>query len=340
MRTDEFDFKLDEGRIAQTPAEPRDSAKLLIYSRKSGEKIHKRFSDIVDYLNKDDVLVLNETKVLPARLYGNKRNTVVRFEFLLLKRVKLDTWEVIMKPGRKLKIGEYVDFAPDFSARLKEKKSGGVCTVEFFYKGIFEEKLNKYGVMPLPPYITHKLQDKTQYQTVYANVEGSSAAPTAGLHFTEGLLSDIKEKGVKIAKITLHVGLGTFRPMKEEFVEDHVMHTEYYQIDRVAAEIINTAKKNGGRIIAVGTTSIRALESAADNGGIIHPKAEETDIFIFPGYKFKSADALITNFHLPKSTLMMLVCAFGGKSQIMDLYKTAISMDYRFFSFGDAMFIY
>lgn len=340
MRTDDFDFELEEKKIAQSPAEPRDSAKLLTYSRETGEISHTRFKNIIDFLSENDVLVLNETKVIPARLYGKKRETGTPFEFLLLKRIGLDLWEVIMKPGRKLKIGQYVDFAPDFCARLEQKKEDGICVVKFFYDGVFEQKLDEYGVMPLPPYITGKLENKKQYQTVYANISGSAAAPTAGLHFTEKLLNKIREKGVQIIKITLHVGLGTFRPMKEENVEDHIMHSEFYRIDEKAADLINDAKKNGKRIIAVGTTSVRALESAADDNGNVCPKAEETDIFIYPGYKFKTVDAMITNFHLPKSTLLMLVCAFGGNEQILDLYNTAIDLDYRFFSFGDAMFIY
>lgn len=340
MRTDEFDFELDDNKIAQSPAEPRDSAKLLAYSRETGDISHTHFKNITEFLDENDVLVLNETKVIPARLYGKKRDTETPFEFLLLKRIDLDLWEVIMKPGRKLKNGQYVDFAPDFCARLEQKKENGVCVVNFFYDGLFEQKLDEYGIMPLPPYITKKLEDKDQYQTVYANVSGSAAAPTAGLHFTEELLNKIREKGVQIVKITLHVGLGTFRPMKEENVEDHIMHSEFYQIDKETADLINAAKKDGMRIVAVGTTSVRALESASDEDGIIHPKAEETDIFIYPGYEFKAVDAMITNFHLPKSTLLMLVCAFGGKQQIMDLYKTAVNTDYRFFSFGDAMFIY
>lgn len=340
MLTDEFNFELDENKIAQFPADPRDSAKLLAYSRNTGEVVHTQFKNIADYLNESDVLVINETKVIPARIYGKKRNSKTMFEFLLLKRVERDVWEVIMKPGRKLKIGQYVDFAPDFCARLEQKKKDGVCLVKFFYDGVFEEKLDEYGVTPLPPYITKKLEDKDLYQTVYANVEGSAAAPTAGLHFTDELLEKIRAKGVKIAKITLHVGLGTFRPMKEERVEDHIMHSEYYQIDETAADLINRAKRGGKRVVAVGTTSVRALESAANEKGEILPKAEETDIFIYPGYRFKVVDALITNFHLPKSTLLMLVCAFGGKKQILDLYKTAAHSDYRFFSFGDAMFVY
>lgn len=340
MRADEFDFVLDESKIAQSPAEPRDSAKLLAYSKKTGETTHTQFKNIKDFIGENDVLVLNETKVIPARLYGKKRNTETPFEFLLLKRLDLDFWEVIMKPGRKLKVGQYVDFAPNFCARLEEKKEDGVCVVKFIYEGVFEQKLEEYGNMPLPPYITKKLEDKNLYQTVYANTEGSAAAPTAGLHFTEELLEEIRKKGVQIVKITLHVGLGTFRPMKEERVEDHIMHSEFYSVDDYSANIINEAKQKGKRIIAVGTTAVRALESAADGHGKIISKAEETDIFIYPGYKFKAVDAMITNFHLPKSTLLMLVCAFGGKKQILDLYKTAVETDYRFFSFGDAMFIY
>ncbi len=340
MKTSDFDYYLPEELIAQTPAEPRDSSRLLVFDRETGDVTHSRFSNIEDFLLPGDLLVLNETKVIPARLFGTKRGGSTPFEFLLLKRLSLSEWEVIMKPGKRLNTGGYVDFAPGLSARLVEKLSDGVCRVEFEYEGVFERLLEQYGNTPLPPYITEKLEDASRYQTVYAKTDGSAAAPTAGLHFTPELLQSLEEDGIGAARILLHVGLGTFRPMKEERVEDHIMHSEYYEVSAEAAELINTAKKEGRRVIAVGTTAVRTLESAADIFGKLREGSGETDIFIYPGYKFKAIDAMITNFHLPKSTLLMLVSAFAGRDETLALYKKAVEEQYRFFSFGDAMFIF
>ncbi|MEA5003233.1 MAG: tRNA preQ1(34) S-adenosylmethionine ribosyltransferase-isomerase QueA [Christensenella sp.] len=338
MKTSDFDYDLPEKLIAQTPIEPRDHSRLLVYDRASQKTEHKHFYDVAEYLAAGDVLVLNETKVIPARLYGKKRGTDTDFEFLLLKRLSLDTWDVIMRPGRKLKLGDYVDFGDGLCARLLQKKEDGVCEVQFEYDGVFEEILDQYGNMPLPPYITKRLEKKERYQTVYAKEDGSAAAPTAGLHFTPELLEKLEEKGVIIVKILLHVGLGTFRPMKEDTVEDHIMHSEYYSISDGAAEQINAAKREGRRVIAVGTTSVRTLESAAKDG-LVEAGSADTDIFIYPGYAWQVVDALITNFHLPKSTLVMLVSAFCGQKETLDLYKQAVGLKYRFFSFGDAMLI-
>ena len=338
MKTSDFDYDLPEELIAQTPIEPRDHSRLLVYDRETEAVRHRHFYDVTEYLREGDVLVLNETKVLPARLYGKKRGSGTDFEFLLLKRLALDTWEVIMRPGKKLKPGGVVDFGPELSAELLCKKEDGVCEVKFRYEGVFEELLDRYGNMPLPPYITKRLEQKERYQTVYAKEDGSAAAPTAGLHFTPELLKKIEEMGVAIVKILLHVGLGTFRPMKEETVEQHVMHSEYYSVSPQAAEIINAAKREGRRVIAVGTTSVRTLESAA-RGGLVQAESADTDIFIYPGYRFQIVDALITNFHLPKSTLIMLVSALMGREKALDVYRQAVEERYRFFSFGDAMLI-
>ncbi len=339
MLTSDFNYHLPQELIAQQPAQPRDSSRLMVYNRKTDMLEHRRFADIVEYLQAGDVLVLNETKVIPARLYGKKHDADTGFEFLLLKRLSLTNWDVIMKPGKKLKPGQYVDFGGDLCACLVRKKEDGVCEIFFEYEGVFERLLDKYGNMPLPPYITQKLERKEQYQTVYAKTEGSAAAPTAGLHFTPALLQMLEQKGVIIARILLHVGLGTFRPMKEETVEAHIMHAEYYEIPQAAADAVNLAKQEGRRVIAVGTTSVRTLESAADGNGRILAQNGETDIFIYPGYHFKIVDALLTNFHLPKSTLLMLVSAFAGREKVLELYQTAVDMKYRFFSFGDAMLI-
>ena len=338
MKTSDFDYNLPEELIAQTPIEPRDHSRLLVYDRETQEVSHRHFYDVTDYLKQGDVLVLNETKVLPARLYGKKRGTGTDFEFLLLKRLKLDVWEAIMRPGKKLKPGGWGDCAGELSAELLCKKEHGGCEVRFRYDGVFEELLDKYGNMPLPPYITKRLERKERYQTVYAKEDGSAAAPTAGLHFTPELLDKIEGMGVTVVKILLHVGLGTFRPMKEETVEEHVMHSEYYSVSPQAAETINAAKREGRRVIAVGTTSVRTLESAARNR-LVQAGSADTDIFIYPGYEYQIVDALITNFHLPKSTLIMLVSALMGREATLDVYRQAVEERYRFFSFGDAMMI-
>lgn len=338
MKTSDFDYELPEELIAQTPVSPRDHSRLLVYDRQTKETFDRHFYDVTDYLKKGDVLVVNETKVIPARLYGKKRGTETDFEFLLLKRLQLDIWEVIMRPGKKLKPGGFVDFGDDLCAELLCKKEDGVCEVRFHYDGVFEELLDRYGNMPLPPYITEKLEEKERYQTVYAKEDGSAAAPTAGLHFTPELMRKIEEMGVTIVKILLHVGLGTFRPMKEDTVEEHIMHSEYYSVSEQAARMINDAKKEGRRVIAVGTTSVRTLESAAC-GGRVQAGSADTDIFIYPGYDYQIVDALITNFHLPKSTLIMLVSAFCGREETLRIYRRAVEERYRFFSFGDAMLV-
>ncbi|WP_302760121.1 tRNA preQ1(34) S-adenosylmethionine ribosyltransferase-isomerase QueA [Christensenella hongkongensis] len=338
MKTSDFDYELPEELIAQTPVSPRDHSRLLVYDRQTKETFDRHFYDVTDYLKKGDVLVVNETKVIPARLYGKKRGTETDFEFLLLKRLQLDIWEVIMRPGKKLKPGGFVDFGDDLCAELLCKKEDGVCEVRFHYDGVFEGLLDRYGNMPLPPYITEKLEEKERYQTVYAKEDGSAAAPTAGLHFTPELMRKIEEMGVTIVKILLHVGLGTFRPMKEDTVEEHIMHSEYYSVSEQAARMINDAKKEGRRVIAVGTTSVRTLESAAC-GGRVQAGSADTDIFIYPGYDYQIVDALITNFHLPKSTLIMLVSAFCGREETLRIYRRAVEERYRFFSFGDAMLI-
>ena len=338
MKTSDFDYELPEELIAQTPISPRDHSRLLVYDRETRKAEHRHFYDIADYLKKGDVLVINETKVIPARLYGKKRGTGTDFEFLLLKRLNLTTWDVIMRPGKRLKPGGYVDFGDDLCAQLVSKKEDGVCEVRFEYEGVFEELLDRYGNMPLPPYITEKLEEKERYQTVYAREDGSAAAPTAGLHFTPELLQKLEGMGVIIVKVLLHVGLGTFRPMKEETVEQHVMHSEYYSVSEQAAETVNAAKREGRRVVAVGTTSVRTLESAAKDGKLLAGSGD-TDIFIYPGYRFQMVDALITNFHLPKSTLIMLVSAFCGREETLGIYREAVEKRYRFFSFGDAMLI-
>lgn len=339
MKTSDFYYDLDESLIAQTPIEKRDASRLLVYNRGTGETAHKVFSDITGYLKKGDVLVINDTKVLPARLFGIKQGTERHVEFLLLHRLSLTRWDVILRPGRKLKIGDTVVFSDGLSAVIEKKKEDGVTEVEFSFVGVFEEILDALGEMPLPPYIHEKLEDKTRYQTVYAREEGSAAAPTAGLHFTPELLKSIEEIGVMIARLTLHVGLGTFRPVKAENVEEHIMHSEYYCVTEETAMRINGARQNGGRIVAVGTTSVRTLESTSDEQGVVHAGSGFTNIFITPGYRFKAVDALLTNFHLPESTLIMLVSAFVGRERTLVLYNEAVSLRYRFFSFGDAMFL-
>ena len=340
MKTSDFYYDLPEELIAQDPLEDRASSRLLVLNKKTGEIEHTIFKNIKNYLKKGDCLVINNTKVIPARLIGEKEGSGGKVEFLLLKKISLDTWEIIVKPGKKARGGARVSFGGGLlTAEVIEVLPDGNRIVKFFYDGVFENVLDKLGQMPLPPYITHALKDKNRYQTVYAKNDGSAAAPTAGLHFTKELLTEIKEMGVYIAELTLHVGLGTFRPVKVDDVESHVMHSEYYKIDEENAEIINNAKKNGGRIISVGTTSTRVLETVADENGHMTAKSGETKIFIYPPYKYNIVDALITNFHLPESTLLMLVSALAGKENIDRAYKQAVEMKYRFFSFGDAMFI-
>ncbi len=339
MNTSDFYYDLPEELIAQMPAEPRDSSRLLVYHRQDETVEHKVFRDIIDYLNPGDALVVNDTRVIPARLYGKKQSTGREVEFLLLNQLSKDTWEVIMRPGKKLRIGDRVEFAEDLQAEILEKKEDGVTSVKFYFEGLFEPLLERYGNMPLPPYITKRLEDRQRYQTVYAKENGSAAAPTAGLHFTPELMEKIRKKGIDIIPVLLHVGLGTFRPVKVDNVENHKMHSEYYSISADSARRINETRKRGGRIIAVGTTSVRTLESVADEDGSIKEQSGNTEIFIYPGYRFKCVDALITNFHLPESTLLMLISAFMGKEQALGLYRLAVQERYRFFSFGDAMLI-
>ena len=340
MKTADFDYDLPQELIAQDPLEQRDSSRLLILDKKTGERTHKIFHDIIDYLHEGDCLVINNTKVIPARLIGEREGTGGKVEVLLLKRRSDNVWETLVKPGKKARPGMRLSFGGGLlHAEVQEVVDEGNRLIRFEYEGIFEEILDQLGQMPLPPYITHQLKDKNRYQTVYAKYEGSAAAPTAGLHFTEELLEQIQAKGVRIARVTLHVGLGTFRPVKVEDVTEHHMHTEFYHVSEEAADIINETKKQGGRVICVGTTSCRTIESAADDQGIVHATEGDTDIFIYPGYQFKVLDCLITNFHLPESTLLMLVSALAGKENIMAAYKEAVEMRYRFFSFGDAMFI-
>lgn len=340
MKTSDFYFDLPKELIAQDPLTDRSSSKLLVIDKNTGNVEHKVFSDIIDYLNKGDCLVLNNTKVIPARLLGVKPDTGAACEVFLLKRLSDDTWETLVKPGKKLRNGAKVSFGDGIlTAEIIECLENGNRIVKFYFDGIFEEVLNELGEMPLPPYITHKLQDKARYQTVYAKFEGSVAAPTAGLHFTEELLKKIEDKGVDIAYVTLHVGLGTFRPVKADEITDHEMHSETYFIDKDAADKINKAKENGHKVICVGTTSCRTIESAADENGKLKECSGDTSIFIYPGYKFKVLDELITNFHLPESTLVMLVSALCGRENILRAYDIAIENKYRFFSFGDACFI-
>ncbi|MDD6212089.1 MAG: tRNA preQ1(34) S-adenosylmethionine ribosyltransferase-isomerase QueA [Clostridiales bacterium] len=339
MDVNEFDYQLPEELIAQDPIEDRSSSRLLILDKKTGKVQHTIFRNILSELREGDCLVINNTRVLPARLYGVKEETGAMIEVLLLKRREDNIWETLVKPGKKAKIGTVLDFGGLMKGTVVDIVEEGNRLIQFSYEGIFEEILDQLGEMPLPPYITHHLEDKERYQTVYAKHNGSAAAPTAGLHFTKELLEAIRAKGVRIAEVTLHVGLGTFRPVKVEQVENHHMHSEFYMVDEETAEIINETKRQGGRIIAVGTTSCRTLESASDENGVLQPGSGWTDIFIYPGYQFRMVEALITNFHLPKSTLMMLVSALAGRDHIMDAYEEAVKERYRFFSFGDAMFI-
>lgn len=340
MKTDDFDFDLDEDLIAQHPMKNRDESRLMVMNRTSGEISHKRFYDIVDYLEPGDVLVLNDTRVIPARLFGNRPGKDEKIEVLLVKREEDDVWETLVKPGKKMKLGSNITFGGGLlNGEVVDINDEGNRFIKFSYEGIFEEILDELGNMPLPPYITEKLEDKERYQTVYAKHEGSAAAPTAGLHFTKELLKRIEEKGVIVKFVTLHVGLGTFRPVKVDDVEKHNMHSEMYIMPKDTADAINEAKKNGKKIIAVGTTCIRTLESVYKKHGDIREDSGWTDIFIYPGFEFKVVDSLITNFHLPKSTLLMLVSAFSTKENILRAYDIAVKERYRFFSFGDAMFI-
>ena len=339
MKTEDFDYELPSELIAQTPLLKRDSSKLLVLDKENGNLEHKHFSDIIDYLSKGDVLVLNDTKVLPARIIGTKEDTNAVIELLMLKDKGNDIWEVLSKPAKRIKIGTIVKFSDKLKAECIGLGEEGIRIFKFIYNGIFLEILDELGEMPLPPYIHEKLKDKDRYNTVYAKNLGSAAAPTAGLHFTPELLKRIKEKGIEIEYITLHVGLGTFRPVNVEDVTKHKMHSEFYQMSKETAESLNKAKKDGRRIISVGTTSTRTLETIINLYGEFKECSGWTDIFIYPGYEFKAIDALITNFHLPKSTLIMLVSALAGKENIMNAYKEAVRKGYRFFSFGDSMFI-
>ena len=340
MDINDFDYDLPEELIAQDPIEDRSSSRLLLLDKKTGKTQDKIFRDIIDELNPGDCLVINNTKVIPARLMGVKEDTGAHIEVLLLKREQDDVWEVLVKPGKKAKPGTIITFGDGrLKAEVLEVVEDGNRKIRFSYQGIFEEILDELGQMPLPPYITHQLKDKNRYQTVYAKHTGSAAAPTAGLHFTPELLKEIEEKGIDIARVTLHVGLGTFRPVKVDEITDHHMHSEFYQVDEEAAEKINRAKDSGHRVICVGTTSCRTIESAADETGHLKPTSGWTEIFIYPGYKFKILDGLITNFHLPESTLIMLVSALAGREHVLAAYEEAVQERYRFFSFGDAMLI-
>lgn len=340
MDVKDFDYDLPEELIAQDPLEDRSSSRLMVLDKKTGEVHHKHFTDILEYLHPGDCLVINNTKVIPARLFGAKEGTQAKIEVLLLKRKENDIWETLVKPGKKAKPGTRIIFGDGLlTGEVIDVVEDGNRLIQFHYEGIFEEILDQLGQMPLPPYITHQLKDKNRYQTVYAKYDGSAAAPTAGLHFTEELLQKVKDMGVEIAEVTLHVGLGTFRPVKVENVLDHHMHSEFYMVSQEAADKINAAKDRGNRVIAVGTTSTRTLEAASDEKGRLRETSGWTDIFIYPGYQFKVIDALITNFHLPQSTLVMLVSALAGREQVLNAYQIAVQEKYRFFSFGDAMLI-
>ncbi len=338
LKTSDFYYDLPKELIAQTPIEPRDSSRLLVYDRKTGEVSHKIFRDIADILKKGDLLVINTTKVYPARIYAETAHGG-KAEILLLKRLDIARWETLVKPGKKCREGTVLKINDELSCEIISRTDDGGRIVKFIFDGVFEDILSKVGEMPLPPYIHEKLTDKDRYQTVYCKKEGSAAAPTAGLHFTENLIAKLKEKGVEFAEVNLNVGLGTFRPVKSENLEEHKMHTEYYSIDRQNAEKINAAKREGRRVIAVGTTSVRTLETVADENGLVKAQSGDTSIFIYPPYKFRCVDALITNFHLPESTLIMLVSAFATREKILELYDTAVKERYRFFSFGDACLI-
>ena len=340
MNVKDFYFELPQELIAQDPLEDRAASRLLVLDKKTGDITHRGFRDVLEYLHPGDCLVINDTKVIPARLYGVKRDTGAKIEILLLKRREKDVWETLVKPGKKAKPGTVLDFGDGIlTGTVEETVDEGNRLIRFSYEGIFEEILDRLGQMPLPPYITHQLKDKNRYQTVYAKHDGSAAAPTAGLHFTKELLKEIQDKGVEIAHVTLHVGLGTFRPVKVENVQDHHMHSEFYIVEESEAEKINRAKQAGNRVVCVGTTSCRTVESASTEAGLVKAGTGWTDIFIYPGYRFKVLDALITNFHLPESTLVMLVSALAGREHILHAYEEAIKERYRFFSFGDAMLI-
>ena len=340
MNVKDFYFELPQELIAQDPLEDRAASRLLVLDKKTGDITHRGFRDVLEYLHPGDCLVINDTKVIPARLYGVKRDTGAKIEILLLKRREKDVWETLVKPGKKAKPGTVLDFGDGIlTGTVEETVDEGNRLIRFSYEGIFEEILDRLGQMPLPPYITHQLKDKNRYQTVYAKHDGSAAAPTAGLHFTKELLKEIQDKGVEIAHVTLHVGLGTFRPVKVENVQDHHMHSEFYIVEESEAEKINRAKQAGNRVVCVGTTSCRTVESASTEEGLVKAGTGWTDIFIYPGYRFKILDALITNFHLPESTLVMLVSALAGREHILHAYEEAIKERYRFFSFGDAMLI-
>ena len=340
MKVSDFDFYLPEELIAQHPLEKRDTSRLMVLEKKTGDIEHKVFKDIIEYLNEGDTLVLNNTRVMPARLIGAKEGTGGKIEFLLLKRLEGDKWECLAKPGKSAKPGRRFEFGDGkLKCEVLEVLDTGNRIIEFEYDGIFEEVLDSLGEMPLPPYIHERLEDRERYQTVYSKEKGSAAAPTAGLHFTEELLKEIKEKGVNIVYLTLHVGLGTFRPVQVDDINDHIMHSEFYQLSKESADIINNTKKNGKRVIAVGTTSTRTLETIAGDDGTVKEASGWTDIFIYPGYKYKVVDNLITNFHLPESTLIMLVSALAGRDNVLNAYNEAVKEKYRFFSFGDAMFI-
>ena len=340
MRTKDFYYDLPENLIAQVPLKDRTSSKLMLLDKKTGEVKHEIFKNILDYIQKDDVIVFNNTRVLPARLYGVKKDTGANIEILLLKRIELNKWQVLVKPAKRVKIGSVVTFGDNLlNMNVLKEYDEGIRDVEFSYNGVFEDIIASIGYMPLPPYIKEKLEDKERYQTVYSKINGSSAAPTAGLHFTEDLLQQLKEKGVQIEYVTLHVGLGTFRPVKADKIENHTMHSEFYKIDVDTAQRLNTAKKQGKKIIAVGTTSVRTLESAVNDEQMLEKLEDNTNIFIYPPYNFKFVDSIITNFHLPESTLIMMISAFSGKENVFKAYQNAIENEYRFFSFGDAMFI-
>ena len=340
MKTADFYYDLPQRLIAQTPAQPRDAARMMVIHRLSGRREDKIFRELPDFLRPDDVMVINQTKVIPARLLGEKEDTHVPVEILLLKRRNQDEWETLVRPGRRLKKGALVSFGEGLlRAEIGDTTDAGGRIVRFLYNGVFEELLDRLGEMPLPPYIHEKLADPSQYQTVYAKQEGSAAAPTAGLHFTPEVLSRVREKGVEIVPVLLHVGLGTFRPVKVEDVSQHVMHSEYYEVTPEAAEKINAARVAGGRVVCIGTTSVRTLETVADDNGIVHPGMGNTSIFITPGVKLKATDVLLTNFHLPESTLLMLISALMGREQALDAYREAVEKEYRFFSFGDCMLI-